>query len=322
MYAGVGRRFFDDFRQSNRVFLNLPGFNAVDSTFDSEEEIRRRLAMSDEINRYIRGSTQTPPSRNPANYSPYPYDNQSSDGRSFSAELGNIDRLFVDAKAGDLVLSPSSGHFEPFLVGEIVGPWSKGDDLAVERLLGEIVPARKVRWLNVALARRDFPVRVSKRLQNRHAITRLDDDYYADVFDKVYPSYSWKQRSKLDLFGDGYTGKDPLQPFLAAKLLKYVIASAFAFTEGEMDDFQAMEIDDAINRFYDEDLIEELHQNFNSPGKFSVISRRAALASLVSAGLIVATGSTVGSFSSQKDEAEQRVIKLLQVQTKVRRRLR
>lgn len=307
VYAGSQRRFFEDFRQSNGIFLNLPGFDAFDSTFESEELIRQHLAMSDSVARFIRGATNVPPSRNASTYNAYPYESKTPESRSFAAELGNISRMFIDAKPGDLVISPAHGHFDPFLVGEIVGNWSKNDDIAVAKLLGESVPTRRVRWLNVALARRDFAVRTSKRLQNRHAITLLDDDYYADVFDRVYPSYSWQGRSKLDLFGDGYSGKDPLQPFLAAKLLKYVIASVFAFTDGRMDEFQRMEIDQAIGLFYDEDLIEDLHLNFNSPGKFSVISRRSALAVLVATGLLVATGSVVGNFDDQKKQAAEQV---------------
>jgi hypothetical protein len=307
VYAGTQRRFFEDFRASNSIFLNIPGFDAFAETFNSDEGTRQHLAMSDAVSSFIRGQTNVPPSRNAGTYNPYPYQAGSSDARSFAAELGNIHRMFVEALPGDLVISPAQGHFEPFLIGEVVGGWSKAHDLVVARLQGETVPTRRVRWLNVALARRDFSVRTSKRLQNRHAITLLDEDYYADVFDTVYPSYAWRGRSKLDLFGDGYSGKDPMQPFLAAKLLKYVIASVFAYTDARMDQFQAMEIDDAIAAFYDEALIEDLHLNFNSPGKFSVISRRGALSVLAATGLLVATGEVLGEFEGQKQQAAEQV---------------
>ena len=307
VYAGRGRRFFDLFRQSGSVFLSLPGFEANDGVFDSDELIRKHLAMSDAIGRYASGATNTPPSRRPSAYNQYPYQTGSTEAKSFAAELGNIYRMFVNAKPGDLVLSPTVGHFDPYLIGEITHSWRKADDLQVSVLQGETVPTRKVRWLNTALARRDFPPRVSRRLQNQHAITRVDDSLYEDIFERVYPSFVWGDRSKLDVFGNDYTGTDPLQPYASALLVKYVVASAFAFKKGEFDQFQGLEPRAAINAYYDQSLIEEFGQNFNSPGKFSIVAAIGSLAILASAGLYVATADSSQNFNQTKTDAVQTV---------------
>lgn len=307
VYAGRGRRFFDLFRQSRSVFLSLPGFDANDGVFKSDELIRRHLAMSDAVGRYASGATSTPPNRRPASYNPYPYQTGSTEAKSFAAELGNIYRMFIDAKPGDLVLSPTVGHFDPYLIGEITHAWRKSDDLEVPLLQGEVVPTRKVRWLNTALARRDFPPRVSRRLQNQHAITRMDDDLYEDIFERVYPSFVWGDRSKLDVFGNDYTGTDPLQPYASALLVKYVIASVFAYDKGEFDRFQSLDSLAAIEAYYDESLVEEFGQNFNSPGKFSIIAALGSLSILASAGLIVATADPARNFNEVKTEAVQTV---------------
>jgi hypothetical protein len=303
IYAGTGRRFFELFRDTRSVFLSLPGFDANDRVFESEELIRRHLHMSDAIGRYVRGATNTPPSRRPSAYNPYPYQTGSTEAKSFAAELGNVIRLFVDAKAGDLVMSPPYGHFDPFLIGEITHPWRKTDDTPIALLQGEIVPARKVRWLNTALARRDFPARVSRRLQNKHAITKLDPEYYEEIFSRVYPSYVWGEHSKLDVFGDDYRGKDPLQPYAAARLIKYVVASVFAYSIGEIESFQGMDLQQAIDHYYDEALVEEFAQNFNSPGRFSIIAALGSLSILASAGLMVATADPAQNFDQTKQEA-------------------
>lgn len=307
VYAGRGRRFFDLFRQSGSVFLSLPGFDANDNVFKSDELIRRHLAMSDSVGRYTSGATSTPPNRRPSAYNPYPYQTGSTEAKSFAAELGNIYRMFVDAKPGDLVLSPTVGHFDPYLIGEITHDWRKGDDLEVPLLQGEVVPARKVRWLNTALARRDFSPRVSRRLQNQHAITRLDDDLYEDIFELVYPSFVWGDRSKLDVFGNGYTGTDPLQPYASALLVKYVVASVFAYKKGEFDKFQGLDPRAAIDAYYDQSLVEEFGQNFNSPGKFSIVAAIGSLSILASAGLYVATADDTQNFNQTKTEAVQTV---------------
>ena len=302
IYAGTNRRFWEDFAASGRVFLNIPGFDATPGVFGSEEPMRQHLAMSVEVARFIRRARISDPARNPSSYQPYPFGSANSKARAFSAELGNITRLFVDAKVGDLVMSPGKGQYDPFLIGEITTQWSKNDDLVVSKLAGETVPTRRVKWLRPVLARRDFPIRTAKRLINRHAITRLDDFYYEDIFDTVYPNYTWQDRSKLDLYGNAYNGKDPLQPYEAARLLKYVMASVFAYRVGKLAEFQALAFDDATATFYDEALVEELYQNFNSPGKFTVIAG-GGIAALIAAGLALATSDPTGNFQHQKTEA-------------------
>jgi hypothetical protein len=307
VYAGYKRRFFEDFAQSNRVFLNLPGFDAAAGVFQSDELMRRHLAMSDAVSAYVRGAIPAVPSRLPTSYNPYPHIPGTAEARSFSAELGNITRLFVDAQVGDLVMSPPTGHFDPFLIGEIATAWSKNDDLEVPKLLGEIVPTRRIKWSNVVLNRQDFPTRTSKRLQNRHAITLLDDEYYSDIFDLVYPTYSWQDRSKLDLFGDEYLGKDPMQPYQSALLLKYILSSVFAFEKDAMNDFQSLSINAAIEKYYDESLVEDIYQNFNSPGKFSVIAKSTMLAALATAGILMATADPNGSFNQQRVQTAEQI---------------
>ncbi|MET3760701.1 hypothetical protein [Sphingomonas sp. UYEF23] len=300
VYAGYNRRFLDDFASNNRVFLNLPGFDASPASLTDAVLMRRHLAMSDAVAEYVRGHSPAPPSRLPLSYSPNPYAGDTPDARRFSAELGNIERLFKTAKIGDLIMSPGHGQYDPFLVGEIISNWSKSDDLIVPDLLGETVPTRRIRWLNVVATRRDFSPKTARRLTNRHAITLVADRYYANIFDTVYPSYSWGERSKLDLFGNGYAGKDPLQPYDAAKLLKYVMASVFAYDKGQIAEFQTFDIDGAILHFYDESLVDDLAQNFNSPGKFTLIAKSGLLAILVGGGLMVATADHTGVFSTQR----------------------
>jgi hypothetical protein len=305
IYAGVRRRYFELFQETQRIFLELPGFSADAHTFQSEEQVRRHLAMSDQVRRFVRGAIPEPPSRTANDYDPTPYEPGTPDAKSFSAEVGNILRLYVEAKPGDLVLSPPVGHFDPMLIGEIETSWSRDDDLQVFALDNELVPARKVKWLDVALARRDFPPRVSKRVQNQLAITLFDAEYYDDIYRTVYPSYIWaqKSKSKIDIFGDRYSSSDPLQPYESALLIKYVISSAFAFEAGRFDEFQDLDVQTAIAAFYDERAIEHFRQNFNSPGKFSLIVAAASLSMLVAAGMVVATGDPAANFDTAKSNA-------------------
>ncbi|MCW2399671.1 hypothetical protein [Sphingobium sp. B2D3C] len=312
IYAGSNRRFLDDFSNNNRVFLNIPGFDATPAAFRDDVLMRRHLAMSDAVNELIRGHTTAHPSRNPLDYLPNPHAGNTPSARQFAAEIGNITRLFKMAKIGDIVMSPGHGQFDPFLIGEISSNWSKSDDLVVPQLENEIVPTRRVRWINAVATRRDFAPRTARRLINRHAITMIDRRFYQDIFDNVYPSYSWRERSKLDLFGNGYAGKDPLQPYEAAKLLKYVMAAVFSYEDGEFDAFQALDIDAAILQFYDESRVAELAQNFNSPGKFTVTAKSGLAAILLAGGILMATGDPNANFAQQRAHVSAQVAGALQ----------
>ena len=301
VYAGYNRRFLNDFAANNRVFLNIPGFDATPQAFADRAIMRRHLAMSDAVADYIRGHAPNNPSRNPNLYSSTPYETGTTDARKFSAELGNISQLFTQAKIGDVVMCPGNGQYDPFLVGEITRNWAKADDFAVPQLAGEFVPTRRVRWIDVAATRRDFAPRTAKRLYNRHAITQVDRRFYQDIFDNIFPSYSWGDRSKLDLFGNGYAGKDPLQPYEAAKLLKYVMSAVFAYEDGFFAAFQALDVEAAIAQYYDESRVADLHQNFNSPGKFTVIIKSGIAATLLAGGILMATADPSASPQQQRD---------------------
>jgi len=307
VYAGRQRRYWENFRQSNCVFLQLPGFNASEAVFQSDEQLRRHLAMSDQIFRWVVGARNSPPSRNAASYNPYPYQTGTSEAKGFAAELGNVERMFIDARPGDLVLSPSFGHFDPYLIGEITKNWSPEDNLEIPSLENEVVPTRKVRWLNTALARRDFPPRISRRLQNQLAITKLDSEFYEEILQLVYPSFVWGGRSKLDIYGDDYSGTDPLQPYAPALLIKYVLASVFAYESGQFVQFQSLSPHKAIDQFYRKELIEHFGQNFNSPGKYSVVAALGSMSILATAGMLVATSDPSTNFGQVQTEVKGRV---------------
>lgn len=310
VYSGINRRFHDDFVNSRSVFLNLPGFAGTPNVFDDEAILRQHLARTWAISDYVRGVSASRPTQALSNYSSYPFASGTSEARSFSAEVGNILRLFSQAKVGDLILVPGRGAYAPYLVGEITSKFAAADTLAVGKLGGEEVPVRKVRWLSTIITRNDFPPRVGKRLINRHAITEVAEEYYEEIFNKVYPNYSWRAISKLDIFGDAYSGKDPLQPYVAARLIKYVLASAFAFEKGEIQEFNRLsrqDIDDAIDKFYDESLVAELAQHFNSPGRFTFVGRLGTLSAIAAAGIMLATVDDGGTFDSQKNAVEQKL---------------
>jgi len=106
VYAGRGRRYFDYFKNEGVVFLSLPGFEASATVFQSEQLVRQHLAMSDNVRKWVNGGLSAPPSRRPGSYAAYPHAAGTTEAKSFSADVGNINRMFIEARAGDLVLTP------------------------------------------------------------------------------------------------------------------------------------------------------------------------------------------------------------------------
>lgn len=312
VYAGKNRSLLDEFIQHSSVFLSLPGFDANGLVFDDDVLIGKHLAMSEQVALWNFGHLASPPSRKSSLYLSSPHASGSPEAKAFSAELGNIRRLYREAKAGDIVLSPRKGQLEPFLIGEIRENWSPGEEASIAALANEIVPIRRVRWLDTALARRDFAPIIARRLRNQKAVTRLDDRFYKEIIDLVYPSYIWNGLSKLDVFGEDYRGDDPTQITPTAYLIKYIIASVLAFERGEINKFLSMSSALAIKAYYDHNLIEHFGQNFNSPGSFSVISRRNTMAALTAVGIIIAAAGATGHVPSQVHDAVHSVSMALQ----------
>lgn len=282
VYAGKRRRFFDIFSENSCVFLEHPALQLTTRALESEGEIRRRLRASDAVLRWVRGATDTPPTRSLLSYSTNPPSSTEKGRRAFNAEVGNIIRMFRTVAPGDLIICPPMGHYEPMLIGEVVDEWKSDQSFEIELLGSEAVPYRRVKWIRRDLPRRSLPPTVGRALQNPHAISEVRNDHREAIYQAVYEQYAFGDHSKVDLVGDQYSGKDPTETNDAAKLIKYTLSALNADQTGNLKQFSSMNIDDAINRFYSRDLVIDLSQNFNSPGKFKLTIKGAVNALVVS----------------------------------------
>jgi hypothetical protein len=175
VYAGVRRRHLNDFLRSRSVFLELPGFVADERTFDSLENIEKSLAVSNAVRRWLIDQRGARPSA--ANVSPQTFEPGSAEARGFASQVGNITRMFVDMKVGDVVLCPPIGHYLPMLIGEVTEEWRPNQVISLPFFDQEPMPVRKVRWLSERLTRSSFPPKVSRYLQNQHAISQVDPSF-------------------------------------------------------------------------------------------------------------------------------------------------
>lgn len=304
VYSGNRRRFFEDFVTNSAIFLDLPGFSANEHTFGTDENLRRHIRMADAIRDYHRGSTSTPPSRRVDTYSGIAASSKDPEGRSFNAEVGNAQRMYVDAKAGDVILSPPMGHYDPFLIGVISEEW-KPDQVAFARAYGDdALPSRRVKWQSVSVSRRQFPDEVAKPLQNPHAISLVDRSLYFEIFMSAFPSFVWGNISKLDVYGNAYSSNDPLETFEAAFLIKFFAAAFCAYEAGKIAEFNQLAPQAGILEFYDPSRVLEFRQNFNSPGKFAIAAAAAAMGLSVAAGIAAVSDSNSAAINLPKASAQ------------------
>ncbi len=280
LHAGRGKRQYDVFEQSERVFLEMPGIIPPADAFDNVGQVRRFLRLSNAIYRFVSGATEHIPSRNLNSYSDGPADPKDRLEKGMNASLGNLVSLYSEANVGDLVIVPGIGQYKPVLIGEIVAPYSPDDAIVLESLGGESVPTRKVRWIKKSIEKRQFSRPLAKRLENRHAIINIRDQLVEghigqlskEVYRSVYDSYVLLNESKITLYGRDYNSKNPDGIIASAQVVKFLVAAMVANQRGEMDAFSNMLPEHAVAVYYDARAIQDFTFNFNSPGKMEIVA--------------------------------------------------
>ncbi|MFD2205430.1 hypothetical protein [Kiloniella antarctica] len=295
LHAGRGKRQYEFFSDHSQVFLELPGISLTEDTFESVHSIRQHLRMSMEVYRFSSGSVDIPPNRRAESYSGEPAEANVVGEKGLNAAVGNVCSLYRDAQIGDLVIVPGRGQYNPVLIGEIESNFSEEDGITVPHFNNEIIPTRRVRWINKNIEKRSFSSPLAKRLENRHAIINIRDGRQnnvinklsLEVYRKVYDNFIWGGESKATFFGNEYQSKNPDGIIDTANVIKFLFAAYIASSRGEINQFSTMESSQAINRYYDTELINDFSFNFNSPGKIQISALRLA-AIFVAMGIAVA----------------------------------
>lgn len=289
VYPGANRRYFKEFQESGVAFLEIPGFAPSARVFESDAEIRRHYRLALSVLRHVRDGAE-PPSRAA---SAYPDAKPSGRGAAtFNQRVGNISRLYRQAKPGDVVISPAFGHYDAMLIGEIQGEWARGDTMAIAKLGNERVPVRRVTWTSKQIAMRDLPSAVAKSMRNKHAVTKVAPAHRRAIYDRLYDSYLLGGSAKLEIAAPAHESKDPLATLEAASMLKYFLAAASAWEGGDsaFEVFCTRDVRAVIESSVDLGFVSRFEQSFASPGKYVlVLSGGGLLAGLVAIGIAAAT---------------------------------
>ncbi len=308
LHPGSSKRFYSDFQETKAVFLDLPGISfPLEPTGDSPE-LRQRVRMARKIASWRRAGAkpEDTPSRNLADYE---VDNPSPNPPKIIHE---IVQLYSEAKPGDLVIIPGKGYNSTVYIGEFAGPFEPDLTVSSVRYVGEKIPARKVNWLPIALAKRQFDRRLIRLMQNRQAIIKLslEKDCRA-IYSLVYGDYIWKESSgNLIRVTEDEIDLNDLNK--AVDLTNYFASQYIALKRGELDKFLSLDFNAAIEKYYDKSYFGGVSVEVHSPGFFSRKMKDAMLAGYVSAMLALSAANV-----SAQEASDLRVVNSANAQVSI-----
>ena len=284
VFPGRGRRYINTFLGQQRIFLETPGIAITPKLVSDFPTIRRHVRMSNAIAEYyLHSESKKFPSRNPKSYQEGPIKNA-----SLRVLASSVRKMFGRMKVGDLVIVPGR-MFAPVYFGEVTAPFAASDTLEVQRYGHETIPFRRVRWLNEGVPRTSIPQRLQEFLSKPPAIARVARDPETEEFFRfAFPAYVLADKSAVMMDGPKYDGKNPLATVEANYLVAYFIAAFHAIEIEKLEEFVALDVESAIAKYYEPNLVQSFTQNFNSPGKYGLTAFSAVLGAFVSVGIAVA----------------------------------
>lgn len=177
------------------VFLELPGLDLPKGVVTEEtDHLRERLHVARAIEGWIQSyrrysrsaSTDEPPEQPTRN--PSAYVGQSL-GRNQRNALGAVRNLFGTAKKGDLIVVPDQIPLRQVIIGEFLeDPESRIAHSEPEYFLGEIMPARRVRWFP-AVDELRIPRGLSDILHIPPAMSRVPRQFEAPILENSYGTF-------------------------------------------------------------------------------------------------------------------------------------
>lgn len=294
IFPGVGRKFYSQFLSEDVVFLDAPGLRITPGILADDRLLRQNVAMSHAWIKYYYSPDAGIPSNNPDDYDVIK-------NPSFNAAVGNIRNVFLHMKVGDLVLVGGHSLYDPILIGEISAPFDARSFTRYERYGTERIPTRKVNWLRTDIERRVLTQSLSKLLSNRRAVVSIEKATFGvEVFRLAYGDYVSGTEARYIFKGPKYrniaTSAVP-----GIDLISYFCAAFNACEEGELKVFAQLGIKQAIDNYFEQDVLYSFEIDFASPGEYVLYAKRAALPLLVAV-LVSATAGAISFTEAQSAE--------------------
>lgn len=298
VYSGRYRRFYDEFKTNNLVFLETPDMSISQNTLNNDSELRQRIRRSDAIESAIRTDQ-------PISLAAFPLSAFSGlpvkDDRSVNSLLGSFRHLFKTANPGDLIISPESGAYRKILFGELTAPPSSSDRIRVPRLGNLQTPFRAVRWIYEHDGETPLPENLSKLLSRRPAVSKIPVDQDTEEFyDIAYGNYITHHGSRANIYSPKYSPKNFYETNSINSALALILSAHNAIVQGVAPArLRTLEPAAIIAQYLRSDDIIYIKQIFASPGNTSIKStlrdKGPAIGVLLS---IFLAGMTVNQFDA------------------------
>lgn len=259
IFPGPGYRYFDTMRQEFAVFLDIPGFPRFDEKFPDRSDIVRSIVVSDRVREWHNKGM-------PSDARPERDLRKVADYRATQRRVqfaGMIEHFF-DLPEGTIFVVPGPDETSPVLFGELRGERRKFEPIASPDLPDEMIPGRRVEWIN-EVTRRELPRWLDKRMPSPNPLRQIEKSQHRYVFDLMYERYHYDGRFvvKLRTSSTEFTSLDDY-------LLNQVVLYAAALHQMQHDGLQVnvsdMPISEVVSRITFTSDIPELRIAISSPG--------------------------------------------------------
>jgi hypothetical protein len=282
---GANYALYAEFTRKSRVFLDFPGLGlTLERKPENSTELREMIARSLDVRDWHLAKRETAePSRDIASY------RDKARGRRFGRYASAIQKLYYELPEGTIIVVPGPGYVSDVLIGVLVGPPSRADD--IDAYPGEVMPVRAVEWLGKQQRAR-FSEELRDRLGNSHPVMALDRSMREEILEAGFERFVFKGQfyAKLETTEAEFSTLDDynIQTFVN------LVAGAMAARDAGFDEAHGLTLQRSLEFLRaNRDLIPELSININSPGFLRLASDRIAplvIAVLFSVALTVPAG--------------------------------
>ena len=268
VHPGKHKKFFSDFEQNGRIYLEYPDLNLSEKLLEDDDELRRRIRYSIEVDRY-EGFVR------PDGTQIRIADFEGDATTNVAVYLRTIRHMFSHMMEGDLVIVPGWGSYSRVLFGEVVGPINFSEKDRIYPNTFADTHYRRVRWLSVNRTKpelRDLVKYVSKPPAVAEVGRGIDTDRF---FDYAYDTYVNHNQSWSTIVAPEYKSDDPSAIADSVKLVEFAVATFWATQAGI--NLSSMSVDDIIEKFYSKQDIEYFGISYASPGRVDFKARNKML---------------------------------------------
>lgn len=279
---GKNRKFFDDFEQERRVYLEFPGLDLAQRDLEDDGLVRQHIRRSVSM-----VSHKGPVKDDGAtiNLADFP---QSPDTAT-AIFLRTVRHLTSNMTVGDLVVVPGFGAYSRVLFGEIAAPLNLEDRARIHPYLWGDILFRRVNWLSTNRFKQELPLDLVKYIGKPPAIAEVARNALTErFFEYAYGSFVKEGQSWSTITAPTYRGNDPSAISQPTRLIEFAVAAYRATGGGH--DLSGLTMDEIIERYYDPRDIEHFGLSFNSPGRLDFKARDSKLAIFVSVVIALAGG--------------------------------